>query len=93
MAKAKKEVTIPKAETKIKQKKVELPSKHHYFPRLRIFFGILLIVIAVVDYLQYYTLPKIVIDAILLIAGLWMLYISFEKGFYKRRKEVLKKYI
>tara|TARA_Y100000310_G_scaffold221415_1_gene222987 strand:+ start:3208 stop:3480 length:273 start_codon:yes stop_codon:yes gene_type:complete len=84
----------PKVETK-KEVKVtpKAESKPHYFPKLLFFFGVLLIALAIVDYLKYFVIPGLVIDVVLLIAGLWILKIALGKGSYNRRKAVLMKYL
>ncbi len=81
--------------TEIKKKKVGVTAekKQSFFPKLLIVFSFLFILIAVNSYFNFYKLPKIVADAALLLAGLWLFKISIEKGFYKRRKEILKRYI
>ncbi len=91
MAKEKKEQ--PKAEKKVKAPEVHKEKKPSFFPKLLMVFSLLLIVVAVVDYLDFYQIPKLAIDIIILFAGLWILKISIEKGFYKKRKEIFKKYI
>lgn len=74
--------------------KAEKPKeKSHFFPKLLMGFGLVLVVLAVLSFLGIYSLPKLVLDIILLLAGLWILKLSLERGFYRRRKEVLKKYI
>lgn len=64
-----------------------------FFPRLLILFSLISIILGVNNFLGWFSVPEQVTDAVLLIAGIWMLKVSFEKGFYKRRKEILKKYI
>jgi hypothetical protein len=78
------------------RKAVKMPPKgkhHSYFPTISIFFGLILIIVAVLDYLDYYTFSIIVIDALLVLAGLRILHWGLSKGYYKRHKEILKKYI
>ena len=88
MAKTKK--TTPKVETKIEKPSVE---KASYFPKILMLFGIFLIAVAVVRYLNFYQIPDIAVDILFLLAGIWMLKLGVEKGFYMRRKNILKKYI
>tara|TARA_Y100000031_G_scaffold50997_1_gene58589 strand:- start:574 stop:840 length:267 start_codon:yes stop_codon:yes gene_type:complete len=78
----------PKAKPVVKPKE-----KHHYFPKLLFFFGIFLVVVAVVDYTKYFSIDSRVIDAIILFAGLWIIKIAVAKGSYARRKDVLLKYL
>ena len=74
-------------------KPVQSTSGLHYLPKLVLLFGVLLMVIAVVDYYKYFIIDARIIDLLLLLAGLWLIKIAFEHGLYKRRKELLKKYI
>lgn len=67
--------------------------KPQFFPRLLFLFSIALIIIAVVNYLQFYTLPMKVLEGLLLVAGIWMFMLALEKGWYERRKHILKRYI
>lgn len=64
-----------------------------FFPKLEFIFSILVIALAVNNYFKFYLLPTYVFDAVLFIAGLWMLKLCLEKGLYNRRKELLKRYI
>ena len=80
------------------KKKVEVPQthkeeKHSYFPRLLIVYSLIVIVIALNHFFNWYSFPSYVTTVILLISGLWMLKIGVAKGFYGRRKEIFKKYI
>ena len=93
MANEKKKFSIPKVETKVHKENIEIPTKEHYFPRLMMFYGVIIIAIAVVDYLKAYPIPSIAMQVLLLVAGLWLLRRGFDKGFSERRKEILKKYI
>lgn len=86
MAKEEKE----KPEVKIEKPKEE---KETFFPKLLILFSLVVIAAAVIDYFKFYQMPKPALDIILLLAGLWMLKVGVEKGFYRKRKEIFKKYI
>ncbi len=74
-------------------KPVQPASGTHYLPKLVLLFGVLLIAAAVIDYFKYFIIDERIIDLLLLLAGLWLIKIAFEHGLYKRRKELLKKYI
>lgn len=74
-------------------KPVQSISGTHYLPKLVLLFGVLLIAAAVIDYFKYFIIDARIIDLLLLLAGLWLIKIAFEHGLYKRRKELLKKYI
>jgi hypothetical protein len=91
MAKEKKEQ--PKTEKKVKAPEVHKEKKPSFFPKPLIVFSLLLIVVAVVDYIDFYKIPRLAIDIIILFAGLWMLKMGVAGGFYKKRKEIFKKYI
>lgn len=81
-------------EVKKPEVKIEKPKeKSHFFPKLLMGFGLVLVVLPVLSFLGIYSLPKLIGEIFLLLAGLWILKLSFEKGFYRKRKEVLKKYI
>ncbi|HLC88772.1 MAG TPA: hypothetical protein VJG49_01925 [Candidatus Nanoarchaeia archaeon] len=84
--------TKPAVEIKPEVKAVP-SSRPHYLPKLALLFGALLIAVAIIDYFKYFILDGRIIDLLLAIAGLWMIIIAFEQGFYKRRKELLKRYI
>jgi hypothetical protein len=73
--------------------RIDKPAKEHNFPKLLMFFGIIIAIIAVVDYLALLDFPRLVIDIILFFAGLWLFKLGLAKGLYKKRKEVLKRYI
>lgn len=89
MAKEKPEVK------KVEKPKVTIPpkEKHHDFPRLLIVFGIILVAVSITSYLKIYNFPKLALEILLLLAGLWMFQIGIKKGFYHKRKEIFKKYI
>lgn len=71
----------------------EPKEKQRFFPKLLILFGLVAIVLAVVNFFNLLVIPELVINTALLLAGVWMLKISIERGFYKKRKEIFKKYI
>jgi len=89
MAKEKK-IEQPKAEKKIELPKTE---KHSYFPKPHIVFSIIVIASALNHFFKWYVLPDYVISAVLLISGLWMLILGLGKGVYRKRKEVVKRYL
>ena len=72
---------------------VPVQTKVHFFPSLTLLFALVLIAVAVIDYFKIYSIPLLVMDVVLLLAGLKLLYWGVEKGYAKRRKELLKKYI
>ena len=74
--------------------KVEKPEKKpSFFPKLTILFGFVLIAIAALGFFGVFQFSKLAIEIILLLAGLWLLKLGLERGLYKKRKEILKKYI
>jgi hypothetical protein len=83
----------------VKQKKeapkVEVPhvEKAHYFPKFLMLFSLFLIAVAVINYFNFYQIPSWITDVVLLLAGLWMFKVGLEKGYSKRRREIVKKYI
>ena len=92
---AKEKTKTPKSEAK---KKVEIPQthkkeKHSYFPKFLIVFSLIVIALALNNFFKWYVLPDSVVSVILLISGLWMFKIGLGKGMYKKRHEIIKKYI
>ena len=77
------------------EKKVEIPKaeKHSYFPRFLIVFSILIMVLALNHFFKWYVLPNYIVSIALFISGLWMLSLGLGKGIYKKRKEIVKKFI
>ena len=69
------------------------PSKVKYFSRSLLLLSILLVLLGLNNFLDFLTVPEIVTDVALLVAGIWVLIAVLQRGFYKRRKEVLKRYI
>ncbi len=87
---AKKEIKVPVKEKPKIQPKAQ---KKHYLPRLLLFYGIFLVALAIINYLDYMTFDSRFIDAILLFSGLWIIKIALGKGSYNRRKDIVMKYI
>ena len=67
--------------------------KGKFFPKLTILFGLFLIAVAGLSFFNIFSFPPLVTEIVWILAGLWLLKLGIEKGFYGRRKEVLKKYI
>jgi len=65
----------------------------HFFPRLLFLFSLILVAAAVVDYFAFYPLPRILLQGLLLLAGIWCFMLALEKRWYERRKHILKRYI
>lgn len=65
----------------------------HFFPRLLFLFSLVVIALAVVDYFRFYSVSAVVIDMILFVSGIWMFMLALERGWYERRKSILKRYI
>jgi hypothetical protein len=89
---------MAKAAVPVKEKikpEIKVPPSSHksYFPKFMMFFGIALVAVAVLDYLNFFSLPKLAVDIIILISGLWIFKLGIANGIYKKRKEVLKRYI
>ena len=68
-------------------------AKTHFLPRGRLVFGLVVIIVSVVDYLNYYSFPREISLGLLVLAGLWMIKMAFASGSYNRRKEIIKRYI
>ncbi|MBR9683639.1 hypothetical protein GOV03_03810 [Candidatus Woesearchaeota archaeon] len=85
MAKTKKESVEIKPEKPKEGKK--------FFPKLMILFSLLLIVGVVLSFFNVFSFSKLVMEIGLLLAGLWLLKLGIGKGFYGKRKEIIKKYI
>ena len=71
------------------QKKEEL----HFFPRLLFLFSLVLVAVGIIDYLGVYVFPRMFLQGLLLVAGIWCFMLALEKGWYERRKHILKRYI
>jgi hypothetical protein len=78
---------------KVKKNEVPKQEKPSYFPKFLIVFSLILIALALNHFFKWYVLPDYVITVILLLSGLWMFKIGLERGMYRRRKEVVKKYL
>ena len=93
--KEKKQEKPVKLAPKIKSEPKKVPKTLHksYFPKFFMLFGILLIVVGVVNFLKIMVVKLIVVNALLVAAGSWMLFMGLQKGFAKQRKEIFKKYI
>jgi hypothetical protein len=78
-----------------KAKKIEAHKQetHSYFPKFLILFSLIVIAFALNHFFKLYTLPDYVVSIVLFLSGLWMFKIGLEKGMYRRRKEVVKKYL
>ncbi|MBI2665646.1 hypothetical protein HYX12_03435 [Candidatus Woesearchaeota archaeon] len=72
---------------------VNQPKKPSYFPKLRILFGLVIMVAALNEYYQWYPLPENTLEILLFIAGLWLVKLGIEWGFFQRRSHMFKKYI
>ena len=82
------------AKKEVKEKPVtELPKKNGYFPKFLFAFGLILVAVSVAHYFKWLVIQDFVLDILLLLAGLKILKIGIQEGSYKKRKEVLKKYI
>ena len=84
-----------KKQPKKKKKVPQTPKKekHSYFPKFLIVFSLIVIVLALNNFFEWYVLPDYVVSVILLISGLWMFKIGLGKGMYNKRHEIIKKYI
>ena len=90
MAKEKPEVKkVAKPKPEIKPKK----EKKHYFPKIFFVYGLLLILVAINEYFKWWSVPEIVKTILFLFTGMWYIKMGISKGFYKKRKEIFKKYI
>jgi hypothetical protein len=73
---------------------IRIPEKKEsFFPRLQILFAVVVSAIAILNLSSLYTIPSLVVEILLLVAGLWMLEVAIAKGFYRKRHNVIKKYI
>jgi len=83
-------------EKKVKPAKVEVPKvekKHSYFPKLRALFGLILVSAGVVNYFNFYSLSLLTLDILLVLAGIYLIYLAFMHSLSKKRKEFAKKFI
>lgn len=71
----------------------EIKPKKHFFPKLSILLGLLIIVLVVLNYLNVWKIPQPLAVILLLLAGLVILWLGFAMGFEHKRKDVLKKYL
>lgn len=80
---------------KVEKKKIELPKKekHNYFPKFLILFSLVVIALALNSFFNWFSLPSYVSPIVLLIAGVWMLFMGLGRGMYNQRHEKLKKFI
>jgi hypothetical protein len=80
---------------KEQKKVVEVPKvkKKNYFPKLKMLLGVGLVVLAAIDYLNYYSIRREFIDGAMLIAGLVMINWGFQVAYGTRRKEILKRHL
>jgi len=67
--------------------------EQRYFPLFSILIGIVCVALAVVLYLNFFQIPPLGVNIVLLLAGLIILKLSFETGFEHKRKAILKKYL
>ena len=88
-------VKMAKEKIKPEIKKVEIPEeeKQRFFPKLLILFGLVLTAWALNGFFNWLAIPELATNIVLLLAGLWVLKVGIAKGFYRKRKEGLKKYI
>ncbi len=70
-------------------------SKHEAgaFPKLLLLFSLIAMIVAVVDYFNIYTIPKIWLNGLLLLAGLWLFFAGASAGIKEKRHSELKKYL
>ena len=75
---------------------INLPGTQNisYFPKGRIVFGLILVGVGVLDYLRVSPpIPKIVLNILLVLSGIWFLILSMDTASSKRRRALMKKYI
>jgi len=72
---------------------VQLPTKKGYFPWLMLLYSIAIILVGAINLIGIYTVNPIVVNVLLILAGLWLLKTGFDSGFSKQRKEIVKKYL
>ncbi len=72
---------------------VRKEKSHPIFPKGLILFSLVMIGVAIADYLNYYSIPREALDGLLLVAGLWMLKIGIAIGFYNKHHEIIKRYV
>ena len=71
----------------------QLPTKKVYFPHLMLLYSIAIILVGAINLIGIYAVNLIVVNVLLILAGLWLLKAGFDSGFSKQRKEILKKYL
>ena len=88
---AKKDIQLPPQKPVISLPGTESIS---YFPKKRLLYGILLLAVGIADYLHIGpTVPKIVLNILLVLSGIWFLLLSIDSASSKRRRALMKKYI
>jgi uncharacterized membrane protein len=81
------------AQQPVKKDAVAVEEKKHFFPMLSILIGILLLVVAIVQFMKWWQ-PSLRISTILLaLGGLVIIWLGTAMGYEHKRKDLLKKYI
>ncbi len=78
---------------KEREEPVEQPPKRRYFQGGLMVYGLAVAVIGAISLLGYYGVDRRVVDALLIISGLWLFKKAVASGFSKKRRELFKKYI
>lgn len=73
--------------------KIPIQNKEHLFPILAIVYGIILVIFAVLRYFNQLELPALIIDLLLLVGGLWLIWLGVQKGLIAKHQKLFKKYI
>ena len=81
------------AEKKVEKAVSPTKKEKSYFPKLTFLFGLILIVIAVVRFFNWYSINNLTVNILLVLAGLWIFFLGLSHGFEKQRKDLFKKYI
>ena len=87
---------VKKERKKVEPKPVvHKENKPHYFPKRLFVVGIFLISLAVFDYYSWldFDIPRLALDVVILLCGLYLAYSAVSKGSYRRRAAILKRYI
>ena len=82
-----------KEKTKKQEQPVAAEPKRRYFPTGRMLAGVALILLGGISLLNYYLIPRTVVDVLLILSGLWLFKLALSSGFSKKRREIFKKYI
>ena len=71
----------------------EKPKKPGVFPKISLLYGLGIIVLVLLDFLNIYSLSNTWLVGLLFLTGIWLFFQSMSIGFARKRNEILKKFI